>query len=201
MSTGSTIPLTLGQLLAGFYLPNPNEVGANGAAGSGRVYVPQGAAAVGLVDVGINKPTDYFQANVIRSPLHDAQESTSQIRLEKSFDQGSLSLSYLDNRRQFYRDTISASEETTSLRFSAGAKALPVHMDKGDPGYSAALGTGLPIGYSNRIIKPQCDMFTMKDASFCPGGAGIAGYFNHPVSGDASQADACLLYTSDAADE
>ena len=76
------------------------------------------------------------------------------------------------------------------MRFSAGARALPVHMDKGDPGYSAALGTGLPIGYSNRIIKPQCDMFTMKDASFCPGGAGIAGYFNHPVSGDASQADA-----------
>ena len=33
-------------------------------------------------------------------------------------------------------------------------------------------------------------MFTMKDASFCPGGAGIAGYFEHPVSGDASQSDA-----------
>ena len=32
-------------------------------------------------------------------------------------------------------------------------------------------------------------MFTMKDASFCPGGAGIAGYFEHPVSGDASQSD------------
>ena len=190
MSTGSTIPLTLGQLLAGFYLPNPNEVGANGAAGSGRVYVPEGAAAVGLVDVGINKPNDYFQANVIRSPLHSAQESTSQLRLEKVFDQGSLSVSYLDNRRQFYRDTISASEETTSLRFSAGAKALPVHMDKGDAGYSAALGTGLPIGYSNRVIRPQCDMFTMQDASFCPGGAGIAGYFDHPVSGDASQSDA-----------
>ena len=190
MSTGSTIPLTLGQLLAGFYLPNTDEVGANGAAGSGRIYVPAGAAAVGLVDSGVNKPNDYFEANVIRSPVHSAQESTSQIRLEKAFDQGTLSLSYLDNRRQFYRDTISASEETTALRFSAGARALPVHMDATDAGYSAALGTGLPIGYSNRVIKPQCDMFTLKDASFCPGSAGIAGYFNHPVSGDASQSDA-----------
>ena len=45
---------------------------------------------------------------MIRSPLHDNQESTSQIRLEKLFDQGSLTVSYLDNRRQFYRDTISA---------------------------------------------------------------------------------------------
>ena len=121
MSTGSTVPLTLGGTLKGFYMPNPTEVGKNGAAGS--VYVPVGTPT-SLIDTGKNKPTDFFQANVIRSPLHDAQESTSQLRLEKSFDQGSLSLSYLDNRRQFYRDTISASEETTSLRFSAGAKAF-----------------------------------------------------------------------------
>ena len=33
---------------------------------------------------------------MIRSPLHDNQESTSQIRLEKLFDQGSLTVSYLD---------------------------------------------------------------------------------------------------------
>ncbi len=182
MSTGSTVPLSLGKVLAGFYLPNSTEMGANGAAGSGRVYIPEGTPAA-LIDNGINKPTDYFQANVIRSPLHDNQESTSQIRLEKLFDQGSLTLSYLDNRRQFYRDTISASTETTSLRFSATALAQP------QAGATASGATGLPIGFSNRIIAPQCDMFTMKDASFCPGGEGIAGYFEHPVSGDASQVD------------
>ena len=182
MSTGSTVPLSLGKTLAGFYVPDPTEVGANGAAGSGRVYVPQGLPAT-LIDTGINKPSDYFQANVIRSPLHDNQESTSQIRLEKLFDQGSLTVSYLDNRRQFYRDTISASTETTNLRFSTDALAQP------QAGTTASGAKGLPIGFSNRVIKPQCDMFTMKDASFCPGGAGIAGYFEHPVSGDASQSD------------
>ena len=46
--------------LAGFYVPNPNEVGANGSAGS--VYVPVGTPA-SLIDSGVNKPTDYFQAN------------------------------------------------------------------------------------------------------------------------------------------
>ena len=183
MSTGSTVPLTLGGTLAGFYLPDTAEVGANGAAGSGRVYVPTGVPAT-FIDTGKNKPKDYFEANVIRSPLHDNQESTSQLRLEKVFDQGSLSISYLDNRRQFYRDTISASTETTNIRFSAGALAQP------QAGVAASGNKGLPLGYSNRIIKPECDMFTMKDASFCPGGAGIAGYFEHPVSGDASQSDA-----------
>ncbi len=181
MSTGSTVPLTLGNTLAGFYLPNPTEVGANGSAGS--VYVPVGTPA-SLIDSGINKPTDYFQANVIRSPMHDNQESTSQLRLEKVFDQGTLSIAYLDNRRQFYRDTISASTETTNIRFSAAALAQP------QAGTTASGAQGLPLGFSNRIIRPQCDMFTMKDGSFCPGGAGIAGYFEHPVSGDASQSDA-----------
>ena len=183
MSTGSTVPLTLGGTLAGFYLPDTAEVGANGAAGSGRVYVPTGVPAT-FIDTGKNKPKDFFESNVIRSPLHDNQESTSQLRLEKVFDQGSLSISYLDNRRQFYRDTISASTETTNIRFSAGALAQP------QAGVAASGNKGLPLGYSNRIIKPECDMFTMKDASFCPGGAGIAGYFEHPVSGDASQSDA-----------
>ena len=183
MSTGSTVPLSLGKTLAGFYVPDPAEVGANGAAGSGQIYVPQGLPA-SLIDTGKNKPSDYFEANVIRSPLHDNQESTSQIRLEKLFDQGSLTVSYLDNRRQFYRDTISAPTETTNLRFSADALLQP------QAGTTASGAKGLPIGFSNRIIKPQCDMFTMKDASFCPGGEGIAGYFEHPVSGDASQSDA-----------
>ena len=84
MSTGSTVPLSLGKTLAGFYVPDPTEVGANGAAGSGQIYVPQGLPA-SLIDTGVNKPKDYFEANVIRSPLHDNQESTSQIRLEKLF--------------------------------------------------------------------------------------------------------------------
>ena len=183
MSTGSTVPLTLGGTLASFYLPDPTEVGTNGAAGSGKVYVPSTAPGT-IIDTGTNKPTDFYQANAIRSPLHSAQESTSQLRLEKVFDQGSLSLAYLDNRRQFYRDTISAATETTNIRFSAAALAQP------QAGTTSSGATGLPIGFSNRIIRPQCDMFTMKDASFCPGGAGIAGYFEHPVSGDASQSDA-----------
>ena len=121
---------------------------------------------------------------MIRSPLHSNQESTSQLRLEKVFDQGSLSIAFLDNRRQFYRDTISASTETTNVRFSDTALAQP------QAGTTASGAKGLPLGFSNRVIKPQCDMFSMKDASFCPGGQGIAGYFEHPVSGDASQSDA-----------
>ena len=183
MSTGSTVPLTLGGTLASFYLPDPTEVGTNGAAGSGKVYVPSTAPST-IIDTGTNKPTDFYQANAIRSPLHTAQESTSQLRLEKVFDQGSLSLAYLDNRRQFYRDTISAATETTNIRFSAAALAQP------QAGTTASGAKGLPVGFSNRVIKPECDMFTMKDASFCPGGKGIAGYFEHPVSGDASQSDA-----------
>jgi outer membrane receptor protein involved in Fe transport len=187
MSTGSTVPLALGKTLAGFYVPDPNNIGANGAAGSGQIYVPEGTPAA-FIDTGKNRPSDYFQSNVIRSPLHDAQESTSQIRLEKLFDQGSLTVSYLDNRRQFYRDTISAPTETTNLRFSTSALAQP------QAGVTESGAKGLPIGYSNRVIRPQCDMFTMKDASFCPpeNGVlpGIAGFFEHPVSGDASQSDA-----------
>ena len=181
MSTGSTVPLVLGKTLAGFYLPDPAEIGKNG--GPGSVYVPQGVPAT-FIDTGKNKPSDFYQANVIRSPLHSNQESTSQLRLEKVFDQGSLSVSFLDNRRQFYRDTISASTETTNVRFSDAALAQP------QAGVTASGAKGLPLGFSNRVIKPQCDLFTMKDASFCPGGQGIAGYFEHPVSGDAAQSDA-----------
>ena len=51
-----------------------------------------------FIDTGKNKPSDYYQANVIRSPLHSNQESTSQLRLEKVFDQGSLSIAFLEKK-------------------------------------------------------------------------------------------------------
>ena len=70
--------------------------------------------------------------------MHDNQESTSQLRLEKVFDQGALSIAYLDNRRQFYRDTISASTETTNIRFAASALAQP------QAGTTASGALGLP---------------------------------------------------------
>ena len=44
-------------------------------------------------------------------PIHQAQESTSQLLLEKDFDQGQLTVGINVKDRVFYRDTSSLSEE------------------------------------------------------------------------------------------
>ena len=50
-----------------------------------------------------------------RSPIHQAQESTSQLLLEKDFDEGSLTASVNVKKRVFYRDTSSLSKKLHPL--------------------------------------------------------------------------------------
>ena len=80
------------------------------AAGSNALYA-------GLVSVP-NIPNEFFKANVWRSPRHEAQESTSQLLLEKDFDQGQLTVAANVKKRVFYRDTSSLSAEAQSIRWS-----------------------------------------------------------------------------------
>ena len=49
-------------------------------------------------------------------PRHDVQESTSQFIIEQDFDNGSLTYAYNDNKRSFYRDATSFSEEASGVR-------------------------------------------------------------------------------------
>ena len=53
-----------------------------------------------MVDVP-NIPNEFFQANVWRSPRHEAQESTSQLLFEKDFDEGSLTVSANVKKKYF----------------------------------------------------------------------------------------------------
>ena len=132
MSNGSTLPSLLGSTV-GFYLPNLT----NGST-PGTNYTPTG---YGLVNTGANLPTDFFEANAWAAPRHDVQESTTQLILENEFDQGTLTAAHNAKKRQFYRDTASASEEATSIRF------VPTLIGAG-----TAFPNGLPLGYSNKRI-------------------------------------------------
>ena len=201
MSNGSTLPSLLGGNLA-FYFPG--GLGCPAGANTGKCYNPLNnfnLAAAGanandlykaMVDVP-NIPTEFFQANVWRSPKHEAQESTSQLLFEKDFDQGSLTLSVNDKRRVFYRDTSSLSYEASSIRWSPTLEANAALYLKDGATLGGVTGDkskgdrlGVPLGYSNDYITPQCDMDKGQDGSFCAGGAGIRGYHRLPVSGDAS---------------
>ena len=93
------------------------------------------------------------------------QESTSQFIIEQDFDNGSLTYAYNDNKRKFYRDTTSFSEEASGVRWSAGVKASALYRPASDPG-----GEGLPLGYSNSQIAPNCVVEQYKSGIFCPNG-------------------------------
>lgn len=177
ISNGSTLPGFLGQTL-GFYVPSNLT---NGTADDGRIYAPVQADGTPYLpqDIG-NVPQDFFQSNVWAAPRHDVQESTSQFSIEKDFDNGSLTYAYNDNLRKFYRDTTSFSEEASGVRWSAGVKASALYRPASDPG-----GEGLPLGYSNSQIAPNCVVEDYKSGIFCPNGEGVRGNHILPVSGDA----------------
>ena len=173
MSNGSTLPGLLGGTL-GFYVPNTVT---NGTAGGAATYAP-----TGLPKDNGTVPTQFFEQNVWAAPRHDAQESNTQILFEEAFDQGTLSVAYNNKRRQFYRDTSSLSSEGSGVRWSAAVQALPF--------YSTAQGNeGLPLGYSNNRIAPQCAISEFKAGIFCPNGQGVRGNHVMPASGDASTQD------------
>ena len=171
MSNGSTLPSLLGATV-GFYLPDLT----NGTA-PGTMYNPQPAAGYNLVNKGANLPTDFFQANAWAAPRHDVQESTTQIILENEFDQGTLTVAHNAKKRQFYRDTASASDEATAIKF------VPTLIGTG---LGQPFPNGLPLGYSNPRITPNCSVEGFTAGVFCKNGEGIRGYHNTPVSGDAS---------------
>ena len=178
VSNGSTVPGLLGGTLD-FYVPSNLT---NGSADEGRIYNPNAlvdaSKALG-VDTG-TVPQDFFQSNVWAAPRHDVQESTSQFILEKDFDNGALTYSYSDNLRQFYRDATSFSEEATGLRWSQAIKNSTLYAPSSDP-----KGEGVPLGYSNSIIAPNCVVEDLKSGIFCPNGEGVRGNHIMPVSGDA----------------
>jgi len=235
MSNGSTLPSLLGGNLA-FYMPGGLGCtfaadGTTPAANDGTCYNPLAAlstpavmdpAAAGydaaaaalygaylsLVDVP-NIPNEFFKANVWRSPIHQAQESTSQLLLEKDFDEGSLTASVNVKKRVFYRDTSSLSKEASSIRWSAAlqANAALFLTDGGTLGgvtgdaNSAMPMVGVPLGYSNSYISPACNLDAGQTGIF--GGANcIRGFHELPVSGDASFSDSTsttyeIKYASD----
>ena len=178
VSNGSTVPGLLGGTLD-FYVPSNLT---NGTADEGRIYNPNALVATSLAlkeDKG-TVPQDFFQSNVWGSPRHDVQESTSQFILEKDYDSGSLTYAYNDNIRTFYRDTTSFSSEASGLRWSQAVKNSTLYAPASDPN-----GEGLPLGYSNSIIAPNCVVEQLKSGIFCPGGEGVRGNHILPVSGDA----------------
>ena len=70
-----------------------------------------------------NKPTQFFETNDWKTPTHDVQESTSQLFLKKILIKVHLTVAYNNKKRQFYRDTISASEEANGvLRWTAATQ-------------------------------------------------------------------------------
>ncbi len=173
MSNGSTLPGLLGGTL-GFYVPSTLT---NGTAGGSATYAP-----TGLPQDSGTIPQEFFQANAWAAPRHFAQESNSQLIFEEAFDQGTLTFTYNNKRRQFYRDTSSLSSEGSGVRWSAAVQNLPI--------YSTAQGNeGLPLGYSNSEITPQCAIEQFKAGIFCPNGEGVRGNHILPVSGDASKQD------------
>jgi outer membrane receptor protein involved in Fe transport len=176
ISNGSTVPGLLGQTL-GFYVPSNLT---NGTADEGRIYAPMNGNTPLLPQDTGTVPQDFFQSNVWAAPRHDVQESTSQFILDKDFDNGSLSYAYNDNQRQFYRDTTSLSSEGSGVRWSAGVRGSALYAPSTD-----ANGEGLPLGFSNSQIAPNCVVEEMKSGIFCPGGEGVRGNHILPVSGDA----------------
>ena len=171
MSNASTIPALAGGAL-GFYYPNIT----NGGTETTR-YQAIPTAGWGLVDSG-TVPQDFFEANVWKSPQHDVQESTSQLILENNYDQGTLTVAYNNKKRQFYRDLGSNSDEAIATRLNPNLFGQ----------------AGLPMGYSNEVITPDCKVDEFKAGVFCGAegmivnpATGVAS-FNYPVSGDASYA-------------
>ena len=171
MSNGSTLPGLLGGTL-GFYVPSNLT---NGSVNEGKLYAPAGMPQ----DTG-TLPQDFFESNVWGAPRHDVQESTSQFSIDKDFDNGTLTFAYNDNLRKFYRDTTSLSEEGSGIRWSAAVQASSVYASSSDP-----KGAGLPLGYSNSQIAPNCVVEQFKSGIFCPNGEGVRGNHILPVSGDA----------------
>ena len=206
MSNGSTLPSLLGGNLA-FYLPG--NLGCTTGANDGTCYNPlvgfdsaeaEAAAAgsnalyTGLVSVP-NIPNEFFKANVWRSPIHEAQESTSQLLLEKDFDQGQLTVAANVKKRTFYRDTSSLSAEAQSIRWSGDILSdTGVYLSTANANTIGGLQAsntadlpqvGLPLGYSNSYMNPTCNIDDGKTGVF--GGANcIRGFHELPVSGDAS---------------
>ena len=236
MSNGSTLPSLLGGNLA-FYLPGGLgcSTDANGAAAAndGTCYNPLAAlkaafdndptSALGLAYGGLvdqpNIPTEFFQANLWRSPIHQAQESTSQLLLEKDFDEGSLTASVNVKKRVFYRDTASLSKEASSIRWSGAGAAVglqdnpalylvdggtivtPQGTITGDED-SAMPMVGVPLGYSNHYISPAACSLDDGQTGIFGGPDCIRGFHELPVSGDASFSDSTsttyeIKYASD----
>lgn len=217
MSNGSTLPSLLGGNL-GFYLPG--NLGCGTSANDGTCYNPLVAGFNGSGDAALqglydnlvsvpNIPNEFFKANLWRSPIHQAQESTSQLLLEKDFDQGQLTAAASVKNRTFYRDTSSLSKEAQSIRWSAALQAnSALYLADG-----ATLGgvtgdaasvmpmVGTPLGYSNSYMNPTCNIDEGKAGIF--GGADcIRGFHELPVSGDASFSDSTeqvfeIKYASD----
>ncbi len=203
MSNGSTLPSMLGKNLA-FYLPG--NLGCTTGANDGTCYNPlvnfdataAGALANGLYSALVSVPTipnEFFKANVWRSPIHEAQESTSQLILEKDFDQGQLTVAANVKKRVFYRDTSSLSSEAQSIRWSGDILTdTGVYLSTGNANTIGGLQAsntaalpqvGLPLGYSNSYRNPTCDIDAGKTGVF--GGVDcIRGFHELPVSGDAS---------------
>ena len=231
LSNGSTLPSALG-LNLGFYFPS--NLGCTTAENDGTCYNPLaalkaaydadpndgGAGSLYAAMVNISDlPNEFFTANAWRSPIHETQESNSQLLLEKDFDQGTLTASANMKKRVFYRDTSSTSKEGTSMRWTSqvtgnsnlyladagtinltDAQGNAVGTITGDASTAMPM-VGVPLGYSNRYYNPQCDMDLGKTGIF--GGADcIRGFHEHPVSGDASFSDQSsttyeLKYASD----
>ena len=220
MSNGSTLPSLLGGNL-GFYLPG--NLGCSTGPNDGTCYNPLAgfdsaaaeAAAAGsnalyaaMVSVP-NIPNEFFKANVWRSPIHQAQESTSQLLLEKDFDQGQLTAAASVKNRVFYRDTSSLSKEAQSIRWSAALQGnAALYLANGatlggvtGDATSAMPMVGVPLGYSNSYMNPTCSIDEGKAGIF--GGADcIRGFHELPVSGDASFSDSTeqvfeIKYASD----
>ena len=209
MSNGSTLPSALGGNLA---FSMPGNLGCTTAGNDGTCYNPlagllpafvadptAGAGAIyGALVSRANIPNEFFKANVWRSPIHQAQESTSQLLLEKDFDQGQLTVGVNIKDRVFYRDTSSLSEEAQSLRWSGDIlDDQGVYLSTANANTIGGLTAsntaalpqvGLPLGYSNSYMNPTCDIDAGKTGVF--GGADcIRGFHQTPVSGDASFSD------------
>jgi len=213
MSNGSTLPSLLGQNL-GFYFPGNLgcSTDANGAiANNGTCYNPlvgfetaaaeQAAAGSNALHAALvsvpNIPTEFFQANLWASPRHETQESTSQLLLEKDFDQGQLTFSINEKQRVFYRDTSSLSADALSIRWADGlVNNGALYLQDGATlggvtGRAASAANplpqiGVPLGYSNPYLNgATCDIDT-GNAGIFGGAACIQGFHELPVSGDAS---------------
>jgi len=213
MSNGSTLPSLLGQNLA-FYLPGNLGCSTSGGAAAvndGTCYNPladlktdydsDATAGLGLLYANLvsipDIPNEFFQANLWASPRHETQESTSQLLLEKDFDQGQLTFSINEKQRVFYRDTSSLSKDALSIRWSDAVQTNDAIFLAdgatlgGVTGRAASAANplpqiGIPLGYSNPYLNgATCDIDAGKAGIF-GGSSCIQGFHELPVSGDAS---------------